>query len=252
MIHIRHSMKPSANLFFRAKARMRSLFHRPVHDYRKIPVIINNFNRLSYLKQLLAWLEKAGMQNIYIIDNASTYPPLLEFYKNMPYTLFQLDDNVGHLALWKTHIFKWFENDYYVYTDPDVVPIEECPLAAVKYFKEVLGRYSQISKVGFGLKIDDLPDHYMHKDKVIQWEQAYWQEKAESGIYKAKIDTTFALYRTGAKGGWRSPALRTGYPYLARHLPWYIDSRQPDEEEQYFIAHSHGSSSWYKRKELYE
>ena len=252
IIHIKHSMAPLANIKFRFRGRLRNLFWRSIQDYPDIPVIINNFNRLSYLKALLNWLERAGMRQIYIIDNASTYPPLLEFYKTMPYTLFQLNKNVGHLALWKTHIFKWFEKDYYVYTDPDVVPVEDCPLDAVKYFREILNRYPDISKVGFGLKIDDLPEHYEHKDKVIQWEKAYWEEEIEKDLYRAKIDTTFALYRPGAKGGWRSSALRTGGRYVARHLPWYVDSNNPSKEELFFIQSSHYSSSWYNRQELYE
>ena len=51
-------------------------------DYKEIPIIINNFNRLDTLQKLIASLEIRGYRNIYIIDNLSTYPPLLDYYKS--------------------------------------------------------------------------------------------------------------------------------------------------------------------------
>lgn len=44
-------------------------------SYKNIPIIINNFNRLTCLQRLIASLEVRGYHNIYIIDNNSTYPP---------------------------------------------------------------------------------------------------------------------------------------------------------------------------------
>lgn len=41
----------------------------------KIPIFILSFNRLSYLKKIIRYLEKCGYTNIYIIDNMSTFPP---------------------------------------------------------------------------------------------------------------------------------------------------------------------------------
>jgi GT2 family glycosyltransferase len=215
-------------------------------DYRKVPVIINNYNRLDYLVQLIAWLEKAGMRSIYIIDNASTYPPLLEFYKKCPYTIFKLNENVGHTALWDSHIQLWFKNQYYVYTDPDVVPVEECPQNAIDYFKKVLDRYPEITKVGFGLKIDDLPDHYKRKQEVIEWEAVFWENEIDTGLYKARIDTTFALYRPNTRYQQWDTTLRTGGIYIARHLPWYENSDQPSPEELHFKNVTTKVSSWYK------
>ena len=47
-----------------------------IEDARQIPIIINSFNRLTTLKQLISSLEQRGLTNIYILDNNSTYPPL--------------------------------------------------------------------------------------------------------------------------------------------------------------------------------
>lgn len=250
---INASIKISANIIFRVFAKFKSRFlNKRIYNYKEIPIIINNFNRLEYLKQMLDWLEKAGYKKIYIIDNSSTYPPLLEFYRKTKYTVFKLDKNVGHLALWKTHIFLYFQNTYYVYSDPDILPVQECPIDVVKYFRTILNKFPHKQKVGFGLKIDDLPDYYKLREKVVAWEKQYWQKEIEKDVYDAKVDTTFALYKPNVKGGHLLPSLRTGGKYIARHLPWYIDSDNITKEEQFYINECNKSSSWYKRNELYE
>jgi hypothetical protein len=43
------------------------------------------------------------------------------------------------------------------------------------------------------------------------------------------------------------PALRTGEPYIARHLPWYKDSNKlTDEDVFYQMRADHNVSSWNK------
>lgn len=49
-----------------------------------LTVVINNRNRLSTTKKMVADLLKRGTTNIIIIDNESTYIPLLEWYKTLP------------------------------------------------------------------------------------------------------------------------------------------------------------------------
>lgn len=217
----------------------------------EIPVIINNRNRLTTLKQLIEWLEKIGMKNIYIIDNDSTYPPLLNYYKSCPHKVFLLNQNVGHLALWKTDIFNQFKSNYYIYTDSDVLPIEECPNDVIAYFLNTLTKYSAIEKIGFGLKIDDLPDHYAAKAKVIDWENKFWKKEVAPGIFDAAIDTTFALYCPYTNGAqWVSNAYRTGGKYIARHLPWYENTSAPTPEDQYYQEHvKQGVSHWIQNTE---
>ena len=206
----------------------------------EIPIIINNRNRLSCLKRLIEALEIRGYKNIYVIDNASTYPPLIEYYeKEYPYKIFRLKHNVGHLSLWKTGIIKQFRRNFFVYTDPDIVPIEDCPTDFIKVFMDVLEKYPFVEKVGFGLKIDDLPDTFNKKEEVIRWESQFWKRKLKNKLplYRACIDTTFALYRPWvfSGGNLSSPHIRLGAPYIARHLPWYNDSNNLDAEEIYYL-----------------
>jgi len=221
-----------------------------IKDYKQIPIIINNFNRLDSMKKLIESLEKRGYTNIFIIDNLSTYPPLIEYYKTCRYTVFQLDRNIGWKALWKSGIYKKFRNDFFVYTDSDVVPIEECPDDFLLFFLKTLKKYKLAQKVGFSLKIDDLPDCFAMKKEVILWERQFFQRKRDEFLYLAPIDTTFALYRPYGKrrhAFYNIEMYRTAFPYMARHLPWYIDSENPDEENLYYITQNHVRTSWSRR-----
>jgi hypothetical protein len=44
------------------------------------PIFVNCRDRLESLLALLDFLERAGQEQIYLLDNDSTYPPLLEYY----------------------------------------------------------------------------------------------------------------------------------------------------------------------------
>ncbi len=200
-----------------------------------IPIVINNCNRLTYLKKLIDWLTENGYKNIFILDNASTYPPLLEYYKQCKHKIIYLVENTGYLALWKNKFFDEVKNGYYVYTDPDVVPGNDCPSDLVYQLYEVLNKYPDIEKTGAALLINDLPDHNKAKLKVIGAENGYWKKEVSKNIYDAPVDTTFALYRPLAFGNAEEcKGYRLGGVYSMHHLPWYEDSEHPTEENLFY------------------
>ena len=216
---------------------------------RDIPVYIISFNRLSYLESLVNWLEKAGCRNIHIVDNASTYPPLLDYLSKTPHTVHRMEKNYGHTVLFNAPEFKdVVDNQYFVLSDPDILPVEECPADFMQFLSGILERYPNVTKAGFGLKLDDLPDHYALKETVIKWESAFYEKAikgTEPALYKAPIDTTFALYRPRKE--WKKDfgeAIRTGFPYQARHLPWYKDLNALTEEDRFYNALDTGSGNW--------
>lgn len=218
------------------------LFAEPTpSDVQDIPIILNNRNRYSSLVNLIRWLENIGFKRIIILDNDSCYEPLLNYYKESKHEVVYLGQNIGYQALWKCPVYKRIRNNYYVYSDPDLAPIAECPQDFLDHFMEILTRYPKYDKVGFGLKIDDLPDCYSQKEKVVALEKQFWTKEIETGVFEAPIDTTFALYRPFHWGGDYLHALRTGYPYLLRHLPWYINSSNLSEEEEFYIRHVQGT-----------
>jgi hypothetical protein len=215
-------------------------------DYKQIPIFINARDLTNPLRRLIAWLLEAGYTNIYILDNASSNPALLDFYSKLSrdVTVIPLGTNAGRLAIWDLNILGLLNvTGPYVWTDPDIVPSEECPSNVLEFFSEVLHAFPNKAKVGFGLRIDDLPEHYRFKQKVIAWESQFWMKRVTPKLYDADIDTTFALYRPGS--GFDMSALRSGFPYLARHHPWYENSERPSDDHVYYVEHAKpGLNNW--------
>jgi len=211
---------------------------------KEIPIFIICRDRLTYLQRLIEALKQRNYNNLILIDNASTYPPLLEYYKTLPYKIIYNDRNFGHTVIANTQIVNPYLSDYYAYTDCDVVPDASCPDNFLEHFRNLLEKHRQIVKVGFGLRIDNLPDHYEAKQAVLSWESQFWKHEIEPGVFSAPIDTTFALVRPGNKVTW-AMALRTAAPFIARHEPWYADSANLPEDILYYRAHGDsGIGQW--------
>lgn len=210
-----------------------------------VPVFINVRDRLSCLMQLLKWLERAGHCNITLIDNASTYPPLVNFLDQSNYRTIRLRRNLGHTALWRVkELRSTIAKQWFVYTDPDVVPADTCPLNVVAVLRHRLQEFPFYLKAGLGLCLDNIPNSYHLKQRVIKWEQHLIGKEIAPDVFEADVDTTFALYRPGMPYI-TGPSIRLQGEYSARHLPWYSDSSQPDEEEQYYRRHaSQGTTTW--------
>ena len=215
----------------------------------KFPIFIICRDRVSDLKILLERLETVdNIDQIHLIDNNSTYPPMVEFLNETEHNVIRLEKNYGHRVIWEQHIHEEVRKaGPYIVTDPDVVPCETVPNNFLEHFFEILIRFPEVSKVGFGLRIDDLPEHYREKHDVLAWESHFWKHEIESGIFKADIDTTFAMYRASRDGPYTEQYIncfRTGSPYLARHLPWYVNSNVYSEELDYYIQRSNSRTTW--------
>jgi hypothetical protein len=215
----------------------------------RVPVVIVCRDRLAPLKELVAWCEtKAGLDEIYLLDNDSAFEPLLDWYRETPHTVVRLGRNLGKWALWEDgETAELVRGREFVYTDPDIVPVDECPADAIDRFAELLERYPGVTKAGFGLKIDDLPDAYPHKQAVLDWEGQMWRWPLGDGAWFAPIDSTFALYRAGA-GLRPAEGIRTGAPYLARHTDWYVDPQALSEEERFHRERPGTRGNWSKRE----
>ena len=207
---------------------------------------------MTPLRSLLSYLERAGCQRVFLVDNDSSYSPLLEFFATTPHPVIRLGGNLGHQALWEGGVLAQLGiNGSFLISDPDVVPIEECPLDAIDYLQEILAAYPDRNKAGLGLRIDDLPPHYRFRDEVVLWEGQFWERTLAPRLYDAPIDTAFALLRhPGARG--IDGCVRTGYPYLARHTDWYQDTEHPTDEERYYRDHARLDITHWAGKELPE
>ncbi len=215
----------------------------------RFPIFITVRDRVTPLRDLIDWLERSGQDEIWLVDNASTYPPLLEYLDASPHQVLRLEHNLGHRAPWLCGaIQRNARGRFFVVSDPDVVPDEACPLDALQVFRRLFKRH-QVDKVGFGLRIDDLPNHFPLREDVQQWEGRFWREEVEPGVFHAEIDTTFAMYRPPTRDAGER-ALRTGTPYVARHTPWYVDPAALTDEDRYYREHADPTISNWDREEL--
>ncbi len=208
-------------------------------NYKDFPIYIISFNRLSYVKQTVEWLKKYGYTNIIIIDNKSDYQPLLDYYGECNCHVIRMNKNYGHLVFKKHPKFFFVRNFcFYVLTDPDLTPVIECPSDFIEQFLKIFTMNVNYSKVGFSLKIDDLPDSYYLKDEVLVWESRFYKDLIDTepvDLYNANIDTTFAVNSPDIFVSYidRYKGVRVGFPYQVRHLPWY--GEKPSEELDHYL-----------------
>lgn len=207
-------------------------------EYLQIPIFINARDRLNCLRKQVEWLLSAGYRNIYILDNDSTYKPLLEYYKSIEkqVKILYLKRNLGYKAIWKSGILNILDiRTPYVYTDPDIIPVEACPAGFLQNMLKVLRKNPYIKKVGFGLKTDDIT--FDGREKVLQLEHEWMKTEVAKDLYFGAIDTTFALYRNYRHYN-AYASLRMSGNCMARHLPWYMTYNQLSEDEIYYAQHA--------------
>lgn len=218
------------------------------------PIIINNFNRLSTTRKLYKDLATLGYTNIIILDNRSTYLPLLDWYrslKNKPgVTVHLLGRNCGHQALWKSGLINSFTGyDYIAYTDSDLELNKNTPKNFIEQMANI-SKHFLFDKVGLAIKIDDLPNNFMGKT-IKGTESIYWVKKIvyrHYELYQGMIDTTFSIINP--RKSFLYPALRVAGDFTCIHKPWYIDFDNIDKEEQYMLDTVDEGISTYKQHYL--
>lgn len=207
-----------------------------------IPIILNNFNRLTTTKKLADELSKLGYTNIHILDNNSTYQPLLDWYKDCPYKVVLLGKNYGQLAIYNSDYINKFEG-WVAYSDSDIELNPNCPQGFIETMCQGADKYNRV-KAGLALRIDDLPitRYGMYVQKH---EAKYWLKELEPNVFDAHVDTTFSVIKVGQCFTYE--AIRFGGNMTAKHIPWYLDYENLNPEELYIIEKSNSEYSTTKR-----
>ena len=225
-----------------------------IKNTAKIPIIIINFNQLFYLKKLVDFLVDRRFENLIIVDNKSTYPPLLEYYKNLPsnVTVEVMDENYGHMVFFENaDLQRKYGQGFYVVTDADIVPNENLPEDFMKIMLDVLLKeFDSMNKVGFALSIEKIPDHYAFKGKVMKWEKQFWSTPVKQSLeaYNAWIDTTFAIYKPTYPQNFNDhhflQGIRVAANFTAVHGGWNLDTKNLSHEQQFYFEYASNSNSW--------
>ena len=225
------------------------------------PTFITTRDRLKNLDLLIGWLESIGQEEIYLVDNASTYPPLLEYFEGTPHTVLPVNGNLGNQSPWKCGFVERYAKDrYFVVTDPDVLPVEWCPDDAFDCFHHTLEskrqKYGAASrsvprKVGFSIYAEDIPDYY-HRKEMVERVRVQGQRPGRlipstgNAFYESGLDGFMAMYapnQAHTQKAWRSVR------HQARHISWYDDVANPDEDLAYYLANvNQDLVSWTRQK----
>lgn len=213
-----------------------------------IPVYVNVFNRYQTTRTLCEQVANLRNATPVIVDNNSDWQPLLDWYMDCPFEVIRLRDNLGHHAPWKAGVTKIDNAPFYVVTDCDL-DIDGVPADVLEVLQRpFLWHRTALVKSGLGLRIDDLPEW---QTEVKEWESQFWRRRisGEPLFYDAMIDTTFAMYQQStppavAMRVGPDNAVRTGEPYVARHMPWYLDGDNLDEENRHYFETAGKSNSW--------
>lgn len=198
---------------------------------------IINFNRLTYLKQMVDWCLKHRLEPI-VVDNASDYPPLLEYYSSHPCEVMRMKRNYGHTVMW--HELFALPNERFIITDPDL-DMSSVPDDFLEVLNKGLDTH-YVAKCGLSLEINDLPDS--DEGRLIRKiEGVFWERPLDDLYFDAITDTTFALYREYTRQ-YTLDAVRTNRPYTARHYSWYYtDFNLLPEDEQHYYRTANSSAS---------
>ena len=195
----------------------------------KIPIVVIAYNNLFFVKNFILQIKKYD-NPIIVLDNKSTYEPLLEYYKELKEDLGSkidirfLDDNYG------SGVYKIFRNSLpriFILSDPD---LELNPRMPDNFSEILLGLSNkyQAYKIALALDISE-PDkllpckNYLGNKNIHDFESQYWKmriEDSEYELYKGghPMDTTFCLINYNYS---KETKIRIAGDFTAKHLPWY-------------------------------
>ena len=224
-----------------------------------IPIFILTCDRLEVLKKSMqSYYDciKAPFELV-IIDFGSTYEPTVEFLKELESNLTKVYwmDRIttpGEFSIASDCIEDYFKTNpksNYIVTDPDV-ELDNAWDDVLYIYSQFLLAFPDIHVVGPMLRIDDIPDYYPFKDKLINGKMGLHKQFYSNTVHSvgyedidinyifAPIDTTFGMYRAGTKWSNLRSGIRVFAPYSARHLDWYIDPDNLTPDQEYYMEHA--------------
>jgi hypothetical protein len=216
-------------------------------DYTQIPIVIIAWNNLFFVRRFINQI-RAMPQPIIIIDNSSSFKPMLEYYISLKLemkerlTIHLLDKNYGHEVYVKLpHLLP----QTYVISDPDLELNSKMPLNAIEHLLEISNTY-KLRKIGLALDISD-HEKFIFGDfakLVYGIESKYYINRIPDSnyeLYIAPTDTTFCLVNTKND---EQRNLRVAGIFTAKHLPWYnnyLKENIPRDELEVWIRDNKSS-----------
>ena len=213
-----------------------------------IPVFIPTFNNPTYLTNFIKQLEQHSVNNIIVVDNNSTYPPMKESLSAIEkkYKVIRLDQNFGPHYILRIKQFYQSLPELFCLSDPDLEFSTSLPVDFINELKIISDDY-KIGKVGLALEIPSSKD-VLHSEMfldgkkvdIVEYEQQFWTNnigKNQTGddLYRTTLDTTFALYNKNYFNPEdRYQAIRVAGKFTTKHLGSLSNSIVPESERNYY------------------
>lgn len=225
----------------------------------KIPIFIITKNRTTCLEESIeSYYRCIGSDfEIVIHDNNSTFDGMLNYlemlenngikiYRNYnTYTGTKkkiIDNELNSVANTIEDYLKYNNAEFYIVTDPDIAL--DCTNGDILEFYMHILNTTNYNLVGPSLRIDDIPDYYPLRHRVLKHEKKFWTLPRYNIEYngmvyeyvRAKVDTTFAIYRSSTPfRRLTGSSIRTTFPYVAKHLDWYIDPNNMKPDQLFYM-----------------
>ena len=196
-----------------------------------IPIVVICWNNYYFVKNFVNQIKKYN-HNIILLDNNSSYQPLLDYYKEIKNELKDkieirlLEQNYGHT------VYLQLKNtlpDIYILSDPDLQLNNNMPNNFAEILLNISNKY-KIYKVGCALDLSDMNNfiecpNYTNNKSIYAHEIQFWKNKIidEYEIYNASIDTTFCLINNNYLTDDTIKGIRIAGNFTTKHLPWYKD-----------------------------
>lgn len=217
---------------------------------RATPVVVNSFNQLTYTRNLLEKLTEAGFANLYVVDQHSSDPALLDYLAGVnasgaALVLFASENNGPHHFFAAGLHHSLLGGAPFLYTDPDLSWDTLAPDFLSKLF-DTAYKYAAF-KVGPALALPSAEEAKPvfcpgpnGKATIFEHEGRYWEKELEAGVFDAPIDTTLHLFIPALfPGGTVIAGLRVaGEGFSVKHLPWFKDDPMPARERDFYLARS--------------
>ena len=215
---------------------------------KNMTILIIGYNQYTYISSMVSQLKKYT-NDIVVIDNNSTYEPLLNYYKDgYNYSLLRMDKNYGH-KVYEEKLLSGIFGNIYIITDPDLEFNKKIPSNFIENLVKISNNY-KAGRVGFAIEISspEIRSELTYAGMPLKlWESRFWQMKIKDNIYElynAPIDTTFCLINTIYNH--LGLSIRVAGNYTCKHLPWYINFHEKLLEDEYtkYLENNISTNFW--------
>ncbi len=233
------------------------------------PVFINSFNQPTYLRNIVEKFCLEGFSNIYILDNNSSSPEIINYYKFLKkeykkvFVLYY-NANMGPRYFHLSGLYQsvGLGDVPHLYTDPDI-DFDTLAEDFVSQFLDLTEKY-QTPKVGCALEIPTeeevrsdvicTPPHLGGQSfGIIEWEKQYWKNAIEADAYDAPIDTTLHLFNPKYFSHANPKNYLTGIRvakkgFIIKHRPWYKEDAVSEKEINFYRRLGYLHNTWVEKK----